>query len=56
MCTSRGLCTVAEDANGERVLAARFDPPRGVYIASGQIARIDLLPQEVTPATVNLAA
>ena len=37
------LCTVSENADGVRTLAARLDPPRGVYIASSQIARIDLL-------------
>jgi hypothetical protein len=38
------LCTVAVDENGIRSLAARVDPPQGVYIAASQIARIDLLP------------
>jgi Family of unknown function (DUF6338) len=39
------LCTVTEEEDGVRSLAARLDPPRGVYIAASQIARIDLLPE-----------
>lgn len=48
------LCTVSEGADGVRTIAARLDPPRGVYLAASQIARIDLLeaaPPE--PATIE---
>ncbi|WP_445150772.1 DUF6338 family protein [Baekduia sp. Peel2402] len=42
------LCTVVTDDDGIRSLAARIDPPRGVYIAASQIARIDLLPADAS--------
>lgn len=46
------LCTVAEDADGVRSLAARMDPQRGVYLSAAQIVRIDLLDSgEDVPAT-----
>lgn len=38
------LCTVAVDAHGLRSLESVVSPAQGVYIAAGQIARIDLLP------------
>lgn len=37
------LCTAAEDAHGVRHLVEKIAPERGVYLAAGQIARIDLL-------------
>jgi hypothetical protein len=37
------LCTVIEDDDGVRRLAAQLDPPRGVYLPASQIARVDLL-------------
>lgn len=39
------LCTVSEDDEGIRSLAARVSPEQGVDIAASQIARIDLVPE-----------
>jgi Family of unknown function (DUF6338) len=41
----QALCTVDEDENGVRSLASKIEPERGVYLAAGQIARIDLVPE-----------
>lgn len=38
------LCIVRERSDGVRELLAATDPPRGVWIAAAQIARIDLVP------------
>jgi Family of unknown function (DUF6338) len=41
------LCTVDEDENGIRSIAQRVEPRQGIYIPSGQIARIDLIPGQL---------
>lgn len=38
------LCVVTEGADGLRRLVAATDPPRGLYLPAGQIARIEILP------------
>jgi hypothetical protein len=41
------LCTVDEDVAGIRTLRERIEPERGVYLSASQIARIDLVPEEL---------
>lgn len=50
------LCTVAENADGVRSLAARVEPPQGVYVPASQIARVDLLDPAPGPDQVGVAA
>jgi hypothetical protein len=44
------LFVVEEGEQGVRTLTGRLDPPRGVYIAAEQIARIDFVRAEEPPA------
>jgi len=38
------LCLVEEGENGLRELSVATEPPRGLYISAGQIARVEILP------------
>lgn len=40
------LYAVEEDQEGVRNIGSRIEPPRGVYIAAAQVARIDLIPEQ----------
>jgi hypothetical protein len=50
----QALCTVDEDAAGVRSLSQRIEPERGVYLTASQIARIDLVPEELPDDPVAL--
>jgi hypothetical protein len=44
------LCIVREREDGLRELTSATDPPRGVWLPAGQIARIEIVPAATTGA------